>query len=295
MHETALEKTMTSFVAGEQDVLVATAIIESGLDIPRANTMVIDRADMMGLAQLYQLRGRIGRSRERAYCYLLVPPPGKMTDEARERIAALERFSAVGSGFHIASLDLEIRGAGDLLGPEQSGQVAAIGFDLYCQMLEEAVAELRGTTVSRDVDPELTFDVSGFLPDDYVPETSVRLSLYKRLADATSEDEVYGIGEELADRCGPLPPEARMLVELMVVKVRLRRLRALGIEASGERVTLHLREDTPLGPSRVLELVNRPGSAWRLSPDMKLVRRFGGGAGEGLQNARKTLDELEAL
>jgi len=295
MNEAALEKAMTDFVAGGADVLIATAIIESGLDIPRANTMIIDRADMMGLAQLYQLRGRIGRSRERAYCYLLVPPPGKMTDEARERIAALERFSAVGSGFHIASMDLEIRGAGDLLGPDQSGQVAAVGFEMYCQMLEEAVAELRGTTVSRDVDPELTFDVPAFLPDDYVPETGVRLSLYKRLADAASEDEVYAIGEEIADRCGPLPPESRMLIELMVIKVRLRRLRALGMEASGERVTLHLREDTPLGPSRVLELVNRAGSPWRLTADMKLVRRFGGGAGQGLQNARITLDELSTL
>jgi transcription-repair coupling factor (superfamily II helicase) len=295
MNEAALEKAMTDFVAGNADVLIATAIIESGLDIPRANTMIIDRADMMGLAQLYQLRGRIGRSRERAYCYLLVPPPGKMTDEARERIAALERFSAVGSGFHIASMDLEIRGAGDLLGAEQSGQVAAVGFDLYCQMLEEAVAELRGTTVSRDVDPELTFDVPAFLPDDYVPETGVRLSLYKRLAEAMSEDEVYAIGEEITDRCGPLPPDSRMLVELMVVKVRLRRLRALGMEASGERVTLHLREDTPLGPARVLDLVNRPGSPWRLTADMKLVRRFGGGAGEGLLNARMSLDELEGL
>ncbi|MBI2896496.1 MAG: transcription-repair coupling factor, partial [Deltaproteobacteria bacterium] len=285
MAEATLEKAMTEFVAGSFDVLCATSIVESGLDIPRANTMIIDRADMMGLAQLYQLRGRIGRSRERAYCYLIVPPVGKMTDEARERVAALERFSALGSGFHIASLDLEIRGAGSLLGAEQSGQVAAVGFDLYCQMLEEAVAELRGTPVARDIEPELTFDLPGFLPDDYVPETGVRLSLYKRLSDASSEDEVYAIGEELVDRCGALPPEARMLLEIMVIKVRLRRLRALGIEASGERVTLHLREDTPLGPAKVLELVNRPGSTYRLTPDMRLVRRFAGQPGEGLANA----------
>src|SRR6185312_16804455 len=166
--ESALEKTMIDFVDGKYDVLVATAIVESGLDIPRANTILIDRADIFGLAQLYQLRGRVGRSKERAYCYLIVPPPSAMTDEARARIEALERHTDLGSGFQIASLDLELRGAGDLLGGEQSGNVAQVGFDLFCQMLEEAVHELRGEPVVHDVEPELSFDVEALLPDDYI-------------------------------------------------------------------------------------------------------------------------------
>jgi transcription-repair coupling factor (superfamily II helicase) len=153
--ETALEKTMLDFVEGRYDILVATAIVESGLDIPRANTIVIDRADLFGLAQLYQLRGRVGRSKERAYCYLIVPPPNTMTEEARARIEALERHTELGSGFKIASLDLELRGAGDLLGAEQSGNVASVGLDLFCQMLDEAVHEMRGEPVVADVDPEL--------------------------------------------------------------------------------------------------------------------------------------------
>ena len=159
--ESALEKTMLDFVEGRYDILCATAIIESGLDIPRANTIVIDRADLFGLSQLYQLRGRVGRSKERAYCYLIVPPPNKMTDDARARIEALERHTELGSGFKIASLDLELRGAGDLLGAEQSGNVASVGLDMFCSMLDEAVHELRGETVVHEVDPELSFGRDG--------------------------------------------------------------------------------------------------------------------------------------
>src|SRR5262249_23495857 len=151
----ALEETMLDFVEGRYDVLVATAIVESGLDISRANTMIIDRADLFGLAQLYQLRGRVGRSKERGYCYLIVPPPNAMTDEARARIEALERHTELGSGFQIASLDLELRGAGDLLGGEQSGTVASVGLELFSSMLEEAVRELRGEVIVHDVDPDL--------------------------------------------------------------------------------------------------------------------------------------------
>ena len=147
MSESALEETMLDFVDGRYDVLASTAIIESGLDIPRANTMVIDRADLFGLAQLYQLRGRVGRSKERAYCYLVVPPTNAMTDESRSRIEALERHTELGSGFQIASLDLEMRGAGDLLGGEQSGNVAGVGFDRFCRMLEDAVHEMKGEEV----------------------------------------------------------------------------------------------------------------------------------------------------
>src|SRR6185295_17625883 len=187
LSETVLERTMLGFVQGEYDVLVTTAIVESGLDIPRANTLIVDRADLFGLAQLYQLRGRVGRSNERAHCYLLVPPPSRLTDEARMRVDALTRYTELGSGLHIAELDLELRGAGNFLGSEQSGTVASVGFYLFCQMLAEATQELRGQRVEQDIDPEISIDIEALLPQDYVSEVGVRLSLYKRLAGAADE------------------------------------------------------------------------------------------------------------
>jgi transcription-repair coupling factor (superfamily II helicase) len=289
----ALETVMMDFVEGRYDVLCATAIIESGLDIPRANTMIVDRADLFGLAQLYQLRGRVGRSRERAYCYLFVPPPSQMTDEARTRIEALEKFTEVGSGFHVASLDLELRGAGDLLGAEQSGNVSAVGFDLYCQMLEEAIAELRGQPVLHLADPELTFDEPSYLPETYIEDVGVRLSLYKRLASAFDDEEVQDLAAEMEDRFGPAPPPARILVRVMAIKTRLRKLRALGIEASRERVVLHLRDDSPLDAAKVMELCTGKNSPYRLTPDMRLTRRFDDG--DGVTNAERLLAEIEPL
>jgi transcription-repair coupling factor (superfamily II helicase) len=290
MSETGLEETMFDFVDGRYDVLVSTAIVESGLDIPRANTMVIDRADLFGLAQLYQLRGRVGRSKERAYCYLVVPPQNAMTDEARSRIEALERHTELGSGFQIASLDLELRGAGDILGAEQSGNVAQVGFDMFCRMLDEAVHEMRGEEVVHDVDPELSFDVEALLPEDYVTDVGIRLSLYKRLASAADEAHVAELAAEMEDRFGPPPEEARRLVKLMTVKTELRRLRALGCEANARVVTLHLRDDTPLDPQKIAALIKRSHGAWKLTPDMRLSRRFA--EGDGLANAETVLAEL---
>jgi len=292
MSETSLEETMLDFVEGRYDVLVSTAIIESGLDIPRANTMIIDRADLFGLAQLYQLRGRVGRSKERAYCYLVVPPPNAMTDESRSRIEALERHTELGSGFQVASLDLELRGAGDLLGGEQSGNVASVGFDMFCRMLDEAVHEMRGDEVAHEVDTDLTFDVEALLPEDYVTDVGVRLSLYKRLASAADEAHVGDIAAEMENRFGPPPDEARRLVKLMALKTELRRLRALGCEANGRVVTLHLREDTPLDPAKIAALIRKTRGIWKLTPDMRLSRRFD--AGDGLTNAETTLAELAA-
>ena len=294
MSETTLEKTMLQFVEGDFDVLVSTAIIESGLDIPRANTMIVDRADLFGLSQLYQLRGRVGRSSERAYCYLIVPPPAKLSSVAKSRIEALERYTDLGSGFHIASLDMELRGTGDLLGAEQSGFVASVGFDLFCQMLEEATHELRGEPLAHDVDPELSFDVDALLPEDYISEIGVRLSLYKRLASAADEADVADIASEMEDRFGPPPLDAKRYVELMRLKAELRRLRVLGCEASATSVTLHLREDTPLDPVAIGRLVARKKSAYKLTPDMRLTRRAqpGEALADGLVLADRMLAEL---
>ena len=287
----ALEQTMLDFVEGRYDILVATAIVESGLDIPRANTIIIDRADLFGLSQLYQLRGRVGRSKERAYCYLVVPPSDAMSDEARARIEALERHTELGSGFQIASLDLELRGAGDLLGAEQSGNVASVGFELFCSMLDEAVHELRGDPVVHDVDPELSFDVEALLPDDYIAEIGVRLSLYKRLASAIDEAHVAELAEEMENRFGPPPDPARRFVQLMTQKTELRKMRVLGCEANKKSVTLHLRDDTPLDPKKVMDLVRAPKSPYKLTPDMRLTRRFVGDA-DGLANVETMLGEL---
>lgn len=273
LSEAVLERTMLDFVEGEYDILVATAIVESGLDIPRANTMIIDRADLFGLAQLYQLRGRVGRSSERAYCYLLVPAPTEMTDEARSRIEALERYSELGSGFQVATLDMELRGAGDLLGADQTGTLASVGFELFCQMLEEATAELRGEEVEHDIDPELSFDVEALLPDSYVGEVGVRLSLYKRLASARDEYEVAQLAAEMEDRFGPPPEEAARYVELMRIKVELRRMRVLVCEAAGGTVALRFRDDTPVNAVKLAGLVSASKGRYKLAPDGRLVRR----------------------
>ena len=296
MGEAALEQTMLDFVEGKYDVLCATAIIESGLDIPRANTILIDRADMFGLSQLYQLRGRVGRAKERAYCYLIVPPPNVMTDEARTRIEALERHTELGSGFQIASLDLELRGAGDLLGPDQSGTVASVGFELFCTMLEEAVHELRGEVVVHDVDPEMVFDAEALLPEEYIADVGVRLSLYKRLASASSADEVSDLASEIEDRFGAPPAEARRFVHLMRLKTELRKLRVLACEATAKIVTLHLRDDTPLDPAKILKLVQQRHSVYKLSPDMRLTRRTKDteSHASGLEAADRLLGEMQS-
>jgi transcription-repair coupling factor (superfamily II helicase) len=227
----------------------------------------------MGLAQLYQLRGRVGRSELRAYCYLLVPPPSEMNDQAQSRIEALERYTELGSGFRIATLDMELRGAGDLLGAEQSGVVQSVGLELFCTMLQEATAELRGEEVVHDIDPELNFDVEALLPESYIEEVGVRLSLYKRLASASDEHEVSNLADEMENRFGRAPTEAVNLVELMRIKTELRRLKVLVCEATRGTVSLRLRADTPLDAGNLAALVSSERATYRLSPDGRLTRK----------------------
>jgi transcription-repair coupling factor (superfamily II helicase) len=241
-----LEQTMLDFVEHRADVLVSTTIIESGLDIPRANTMFIARADQFGLAQLYQLRGRIGRSKLRAYCYLMVNSLERLSDDARRRLEAIQRHSELGSGFNVASQDLEIRGAGDLLGRRQSGSIQAIGFEAYARILGEAVAELRGEPILRETDPELVFDLPAFLPDSYVEDVGQRLDFYRRLSVARDADEVREVMEELHDRYGELPVEARHFGLMMACKSYGRRLKALSLELAGMRFAIRLGPETPL-------------------------------------------------
>ena len=295
LREGLLEQVMTDFVAGRYDILCSTAIVENGLDISRANTILIDRADHFGLSQLYQLRGRVGRSRERAYCYLIAPPETQLSDDARARIEALTRFSQLGSGFQVASLDMELRGAGDLLGAEQSGNVAAVGLDLFVQMLEEAVAELRGEPIVHEVDPELTLDIEHYLPDDYVSDVGLRLSLYKRFAQAADDDALADIASEMEDRFGPPPEPALAFIRAMGLKPPLRVLRALGCEASASRVTLHLRSDCPLPAPALVALVSRD-KRYQITPDLRLTRRFTTDEqGDAIDRVRVVLGELRNL
>jgi transcription-repair coupling factor (superfamily II helicase) len=273
MSEDKLAKVMIDFVDGRYDILCCTTIIESGLDIARANTMIVNQADRFGLAQLYQLRGRIGRSRERAFCYLVVPSDHRMNSEAQQRLAVLQRFTELGAGFQVATADLEIRGAGELLGAKQSGLVAAVGFDTYARILEEAVAELRGQPIRTEHDPEISVDVPAFLPDDFIPDTGQRLEFYRRLAQAGDEDAIRAIEAELEDRYGRLPDEAQLLGEVMIDKTLVRQISARGYELGPARMVLAIGADPRLDPAKVMKLIQRQ-PRWKISPDMRLSYAF---------------------
>ncbi|HSN91897.1 MAG TPA: transcription-repair coupling factor [Anaeromyxobacteraceae bacterium] len=275
MAEGRLEDVMARFVGRELDVLLATSIIESGLDIPSANTIVVNRADRLGLAQLYQIRGRVGRSRERAYAYLLVPARRQVTADARKRLEVLQRFAELGAGFKIASHDLEIRGAGNLLGRDQSGQIESVGFDLYAQLLDEAVREIRGEAPREEIDPDVSLPLPAFLPDGYVPDVHQRLWFYKRLAQAGSDEELEEVRGEIVDRCGEPPEELDDLLALMSLKVRLRALRIRALESGPGRLVFTLGESAGLDPFRLAKHVADSDGALRLTPDMKLVARVG--------------------
>jgi transcription-repair coupling factor (superfamily II helicase) len=229
MPEKALERVMTDFVLGKIDVLVCTTIIGSGIDIPNANTIIVNNADNFGLAELYQLRGRVGRYKHRAFAYLLVPGDRALSEDAEKRLKALEEFSTLGSGFRIAMRDLEIRGAGNLLGGEQSGNIAAVGFDTYAQLIEEAVAEIKGQPKARHALPPFDMAVDAFIPEGYVPSSAQKITLYKRIASIRDLDEATEMAEELKDRFGTPPAPVRRLLEVV-------RVRALGAEAAAKRI-----------------------------------------------------------
>jgi transcription-repair coupling factor (superfamily II helicase) len=231
MDERLLESVMLKFVRREADVLVATAIIQSGLDLPTANTILVNRADTFGLAQLYQLRGRVGRAGHQAYAYFLVPDEGALTGDAQKRLVAIQEFTELGSGFRVAAADLEIRGAGNLLGKQQSGHIAAVGLDLYMQMVEQAVQHLKGTVVEEEQDPTLHLNVSAFIPEDYVGDAHQRLSLYKRLASSLQVGDLALLHGEIQDRYGPLPDPVERLFEVMQIRVLAKTLRLAAIEA----------------------------------------------------------------
>ncbi|RIL04981.1 MAG: transcription-repair coupling factor [Proteobacteria bacterium] len=271
MPERDLEDRMLRFLHGEADVLLCTSIVESGLDIPRANTMLIDRADTFGLAQLYQLRGRIGRSSHRAYCYLLIRGSERhLTDEARKRLEALQSFTELGSGMRLASMDLEIRGAGNLLGAEQHGNLAEVGFETYMEMLEETIEELRGQTRTKEIDPEIRLPIAAKLPEDYVPDVSQRLVLYKRLASAPDQADADRIRDELLDRFGPLPDEAANLLGVIRLKIEARRLGVAAVDVAKDDLVFTAAETTRIDPKRLVTLLTHPTLGIRVAPNQKI-------------------------
>jgi transcription-repair coupling factor (superfamily II helicase) len=290
MGEKELEKAMLRFIRHEADVLVSTTIIENGLDIPRANTMLINRADRFGLSELYQLRGRVGRSNQRAYAFLLVPREATLSDLARKRLAALREFSELGAGFRIAALDLELRGAGNLLGAEQHGHVNAVGFDLYCRMLERAVAEMKGEAPQLELRATLNLGVDIRIPPEYIPGENLRLRTYKRIASVTSDAERDEVAKELKDRFGPLPPAVEHLLDYAVLKALCERLLVASLERKGESVAVKFHEQTPVQPEQLVRVV-RSSRGMRLDPTGVLwlpagraERRGEGGVTESVRN-----------
>jgi len=264
-----LEKKMLSFFRGEYHLLLTTSIIESGLDVPRANTMIIDHADRLGLAQLYQLRGRVGRSEKRAYCYLLVP--SQMTQDAKQRIQVLQRHSELGAGFSIASQDLEIRGAGDLLGKEQSGHITAIGIDLYFDLLEESIKELQGQEKKIEVEPEINLKVPAYFPEIFLPDISERIVLYRRLSGVESDEGISEIEDEIRDRFGSLPEEVVNLLGLMRLKLYLKKLHVVKMSSGPKRTSLQFAPTTPVEPQRLIKLIQKDPKKYTITPDQKLV------------------------
>ena len=261
MGERDLERTMLQFLQGESDVLLTTTIIENGLDIPRVNTILVNRADRFGLAQLYQLRGRVGRSDRRAYAYLMVPPRTVLTPTARKRLKALQEFSDLGSGFRIAAMDLEIRGAGNLLGAEQHGHIAAVGFDTYCRLLERAVQELKGETVLPEVRTSLNLRIDIRIPEEYIPDFNQRLSLYKWVSSAQDRDELDRIRDEMRERYGKTPRQGENLFTLAELRILAERLRVAAVDYAGEKISVRFSPDSSVAPQRLIEVVSKSRGA----------------------------------
>jgi transcription-repair coupling factor (superfamily II helicase) len=295
MKERTLEEKMLAFYHGDVDVLLCTTIIESGLDVPRANTILIHRADRLGLAQLYQLRGRVGRSDRRAYAYLMIPGQDAITDHAERRLEAIQDLSALGSGFRLANMDLEIRGAGNLLGTEQSGHMAAVGFETYMEMLEETVEEMRGHARTVEIDPEIRLPIAARLPENYVSDVGQRLVLYKRLASSHEDAEVDRIRDEILDRYGPLPGETENLLRVIRIKMAARRLGVAALDYARGDLVVTASAHTQIDPQRLVNLLQRGGSGLRVTPDHRIHVHLGRADAETLfEAATRVLANLGA-
>ncbi|MDW7675873.1 MAG: TRCF domain-containing protein, partial [Bacillota bacterium] len=254
MREDQLEEVMLNFINGELDMLVCTTIIENGLDIPNVNTIIISGADKLGLSQLYQLRGRVGRSNRLAYAYFTYERGKVLSETAEKRLEAIKEFTHLGAGFKIAMRDLEIRGSGNILGPEQHGNMMSVGFDLYCRLLEQAVAELKGTQKEKKEYPAIELQVSAYLPNNYIPDNTTKISIYNKLLAAESEREVSDVIDELIDRFGDLPAEALNLTELALMRIEAYRHNVSKVKEERDKITIYFFEDPSLSGTQLLTL-----------------------------------------
>jgi transcription-repair coupling factor (superfamily II helicase) len=271
---TELEARMAAFYDGQYDVLLSTAIVESGLDIPAANTLIVHRADNFGLAQLYQLRGRVGRSKIRAYALFTVPPNRALTPQAERRLKVLQSLDTLGAGFELASHDLDIRGAGNLLGEEQSGHIKEVGYELYQEMLREAVEALQAgieEPAEEAWSPSITLGTPVTIPEDYVPDVQLRLSLYRRLATLQSDAEIESFGAEMIDRFGALPAEVEELMKLVAIKVSCRAAHVEKVEAGPKGIMIAFRDNSFANPQGLVRYIAEEGPLAKVRPDMKIV------------------------
>jgi len=269
-----LEQAMSEFLEGRYDVLLSTNIIESGLDIPEANTMIVHRADRFGLAQLYQIRGRIGRAKIRAYAYLTLPPGQVLSPSAQKRLEVMQTLDTLGAGFTLASHDLDIRGAGNLLGEEQSGQIREIGVELYQHLLQEAVAA--ASTEAKEAPeeiwtPQISLGTPVLIPDDYVSDLPIRLGLYRRLAHLIEDAEIEAFAAELIDRFGPLPDAVENLLQVIAIKQLCRRAGVEKLEAGPKGAVIAFRHDTFARPGALVEFIQRNTGTVKVRPDYRLV------------------------
>jgi transcription-repair coupling factor (superfamily II helicase) len=267
MAEKELEKVMLNFYDCKIDILVSTAIIGSGLDIPTANTIIINRSDMIGLADLYQLRGRVGRGNVRAYSYFLIPGEDIITEEAKMRLQAIQEMSYLGAGFRLALKDLEIRGAGNLLGAEQSGHIHAVGFDLYMEMLENAVAELKGMKIEEEFEPSISLRVNAFIPEEYIDDITLRLSIYRRIASSRTHEDIKALEVEIEDRFGKIPGEVKNIMDVMRLKIMARALLITKIQDMNGRVRVFFSSDTKVRPQDIFELGRKRDGKIRFLPE----------------------------
>lgn len=296
-----LEEIMVKFVRGEVDVLICTTIIESGLDIPNANTIIITRADRLGLAEIYQLRGRVGRGRDQAYAYLLVPSLDGLSKDAQQRLRALMDYNELGGGFKLAMSDLQIRGGGNILGISQSGNIAAVGYDLYLELLQQTVQDLKRRQQtgeeqeSFEIEPEINLSLSAYLPEHYIPATDQRYIAYRRLTSVFTPNDLLELEDEFRDRYGALPQETENLFTVMQIKIQLRSLRIMKLEQGAGTLVFSFHESTPIKPEKVLRFMDRHKNQVRFTPEARLIVKTGeqgGGAGRILADVQNILHAL---
>lgn len=293
MDEHELEQTMVAFFNHEIDVLVCTTIVESGVDVPRANTIFVDNAHQLGLSQLYQLRGRVGRSKQRAYCYLLIPKGKNIDREAQERLRVIQENTALGSGMVVAQHDLELRGAGNILGEEQSGTVDLVGYELYMDLLNETLAEARGEQPPDiELEPEINLRIPALIPDSYIPDIRLRLSYYKALSHIRSQDDLSELEDDLKDQFGPIPEQVLNLMGIMLLRLKCKHLGIKDLTTGLKTLSLIFTDKTPLRTEVIIQLAMRENKKYSIAPDSRLTIRMNQ---ISLQRIYEELDYLETL